>query len=723
MNSLPPVPPTPKLKRWGRGAALVVVLGMGLGLAFWARHRLATVPTSPVKSDAAPVAVVVSPYVGSQACVECHAERVAEYQTTNHFRTCRVPDPKSMTAILATAGGIFRTRNPDLHFETYREGNQLFQAAVRKTPTAETRTVSRVDLVLGAGNSDEVYLAWHDDGYMFELPVAWIESEKQWGAAAWWRGSQFDKIGPADGTRELTLRCLECHSTSFEHVPGTLNQYRRQNHLMGVSCENCHGPARQHVAFHHAHPGEKSPAAIVRPARLPRERDIETCTQCHSNAIKHRGPALSYRPGKPLEDFYKTVQTRSTEEDHVANQIHYLRQSKCFQNDATLTCTTCHNPHRSTGDASPARIENSCLNCHDRQECGERPRLPVAVQDECIQCHMPSYLKINVNFQTETDDFVPPVRRYEHRIAIHPEARNEVLWHWHRQQPDEASRLEAARLARGLAEHHSAEAEKCRREFRFLGQIAAYREAVRFDDSNTLRDKLRRAIATQNQLDADWSDAQQFQERGAYHEAELTLKKLLGVKPDHALAWGKLGLIHALKKEPELADECLRKVSQCDPDMTYGESMLGWLRYLDGRNQEALEFFRRADEIEPFNSTINLRLGLVLLKLEQFDAARKQFEKTLVIDPNNLEACRNLVSVLRHLKMPRDAVEVARRAAQLTEFKDLQILIDLAETSAEAGLFTEAADIAARALELAESSKSHQATVLRKRLESYRARR
>lgn len=724
MNLLPPAPVKPKSKRWGIGIAVLVVLSAGIGFAVWARFQPGSVPQDavvPHASHGADVATV-SPYIGSQACIECHAERVAEYRTTNHFRTCRVPDVKSMSAILATAGGVFQTRNPDLRYETYREGDQLFQAAVRKTSGSESRTVSRVDLILGAGNSDEVYLAWHDDGHMFELPVAWIESEKQWGAAAWWRGSQFDKIGPADGTRELTLRCLECHSTHFEHVPGTLNQYRRQNHLMGVSCENCHGPAREHVTFHHAHPNEKSTQAIIRPARLSRERNIETCTQCHSNAIKHRGPALSYRPGTPLDDCYKTVRTRATEEDHVANQIHYLRQSKCFQNDNTLTCTTCHNPHRTTGDASPSRIENSCLNCHERKECGERPKLPVAVQDECLKCHMPSYLKINVNFQTEADDFVPPVRRYEHRIAVHPSARDEVLWNWHRRQADEASRREASRLAKGLAGHYSAEAEKCRREFRFLGQIAAYREAVRFEDSPALRDKLLEAISIQNELDADWSAAQTHFELSRHAEAEQVLKKVLSIKPDHALAWGKLGTLHALNKRSNLAVECLEKVRQLDPDMTYGESMLGWICYLEGRHQEALKYFQRADEIEPFNATINLRLGLVLAKLGQSEAARKQFEKTLVIDPKNLDACRNLASTLRHLDKSTEAVKFGRRAAQLTDYKDLQVLIEFAEMCAESDQYAEAADVTVIALKLAQTNKSHQATVLRKRLDSYRAR-
>lgn len=712
-----------RLPNWGWLVALTIMLG-GAGLFVWRAGLLQQRQQdwlTPEVTEAAGKTPAVNPYLGSQACIECHAERVAEYRTTNHYRTCRVPDVKSMAGILAHAGGKFQTKNPNLAYHTYSQGGQLFQAAVRKTGSTEERTVSRIDLILGAGTSDEVYLSWHDDGHMFELPVAWIDSEKCWGAAGWWRNNQFDRLGPATGARDLTLRCLECHSTSFEHVAGTLNQYERHHHLMGVSCENCHGPAREHVALHRQKPTEKEALAIIRPARLPRERQIETCTQCHSNATKHRGPALQYRPGKPLDDFYKTVLTRSTDEDHVANQIHYLRQSKCFQNDETMTCVTCHNPHRTTGDASAARIENSCLNCHDRVDCGERPKLPAAVQDECIQCHLPPYLKINVHFQTEHDDYVPPVRRHEHRIAIHPAARDEVLLSWHRQQSTPESQAAATALQKSLADHFVAEAEKSRAKHHHLGEIAAYREAVRFDNSPAMREKLDTAIAVQNQLDTDFSTAQLQVDAGNYDQAEQLFRKILKTKPDLAMAWGKLGTILAVQKRTQEAFECLQKVAQFDPDLAYGESMMGWLSYVDGHYEQAVEYFRRADDIEPYNGLINLRLGLSLKQLGKLDEARPYFEKAVRIDPQNLEACRYLIGNLRDLGKPAEAIPFAKRAAALTNHQDLDVLVDLSETYAEAGAFTAAAATTTTAIELATSNKSPRANVLRKRLESYRA--
>src|SRR5262249_3017000 len=206
-------------------------------------------------------------------------------------------------------------------------------------------------------------------------------------------------------------RCVECHNTWVAHVAGTLNQYQRETLILGVTCERCHGPGREHVAFHQAHPEAKTGEAIVHPGRLSRERQIDVCAQCHSNAIKYRAPAFSYRPGQPLDAAYKTLAPKYSEDDHVADQTYYLGQSKCFQKSDTLTCTTCHNPHRPKSPAATAAVGAACLKCHQSADCGEQARLPTAVRGDCSGCHMPTSIKINVHFHTEDDSYVPPILR------------------------------------------------------------------------------------------------------------------------------------------------------------------------------------------------------------------------------------------------------------------------------------------------------------------------
>src|SRR5262249_51496478 len=149
-----------------------------------------------------------------------------------------------------------------------------------------------------------------------------------------------------------------------------------------------------------------------------------------------------YRPGTPLDEFFRTAVSKYPEEDHVANQVKYLRQSKCFQQNDTLTCTTCHNPHRPT---DPAAVRRACLKCHEPSSCPDQPRLPAAVRGDCVACHMPRRVWMNVHFHTNDDQYVPAIRRYDHRIGVFPEARKEVLLGWHRTQTDPPSRREADR--------------------------------------------------------------------------------------------------------------------------------------------------------------------------------------------------------------------------------------------------------------------------------------
>ena len=87
-------------------------------------------------------------------------------------------------------------------------------------------------------------------------------------------GLSINRYGTGDLSRATTPRCLECHSTYFEHRPGTTNEYNRHNFILGVTCERCHGPGQEHVAYHQAHPQAKAGKAVVNPSHLSRERLI-----------------------------------------------------------------------------------------------------------------------------------------------------------------------------------------------------------------------------------------------------------------------------------------------------------------------------------------------------------------------------------------------------------------------------------------------------------------
>ena len=725
-------PRVPELKRRPRGVlgifAVLALVGGAIVYYYWPRNPSPTaeVPLPDITvlgEDDEPdaPAIVRNPgYLGPQACAPCHARRVAEFLTTPHARACRRPQDGPMPEGFTPGNGRFTTLDRSLQFEMTRSGSEYFQTVV-KTGSSKVSQTSRIDLVYGANKADEVFFTGKS-GRLNELMAVWLHPSQRWAHTS------YNPYGSSEFFRETTTRCIECHNTWIEHVPETTNEYKLETAVLGVTCERCHGPAREHVEFHKLHPAATLGQSVIHPGRLTRDRQIEVCTQCHGNATKARGPVFAYRPGQPLGAHFRTAITRHPDDDHVANQIEYLRQSKCFQKSETLTCVTCHDPHRPHDVANAAASRRACLQCHQRDGCTDRPNLPVAVRDECIGCHMPQRVWMNVHFHTEDERYVPPIRRYQHRIAVDRNARSEVLLGWLRNSPSNADKAMADQLMTELVGHWMAETDRFRREYRFLAAIGAAREALRLDPRTELRQKsqaaLDTAIKTQSKLDGDLVDALQSANEQRYLAAIDTLKRVLTVKPDWADAHSRLGIFYARTGQRERSTPHLEAVARHDPDNGSGLIVLGELADRDSRFADAAEFYRRADEIDPFDANINYRWGLALLRQGRGAEAVVRFRRVLVIDSKHAGAYQGLSHALREQSRGADAVRAARRAASLTRFDHADVLVTLAEAYAAVSRAPEAAAAAVKALEIdATQPGGHQLSPdVRRRLEDLRAR-
>jgi tetratricopeptide (TPR) repeat protein len=328
---------------------------------------------------------------------------------------------------------------------------------------------------------------------------------------------------------------------------------------------------------------------------------------------------------------------------------------------------------------------------------------------------------MNVHFHTDNDRYVPPIRRSQHRIAVDPIARQEVLLAWYRTRSDAQSRAEAERLRAALVKHWLAQAESLRREYRFLAAIGAVREALRLDSSPSTLDKLQQMVAIQAGLDADLVTALHQIETKRFPQAIQTLEAMLRIKPDYAMAHGKLGTCYAVTGQTERAREQFVAVARADPDDPYGDMMLGWLAYLAGKPGEAVEAYRRADDIEPYSAKTHYHWGLALAALGRWDEASQHYQRVLTIDPNHAGSCQALSLALRRQGQPAKALPYALRAARLTRFENADVLLTLADAYAEQGRYEQAERTARQALACAASSNRDLRALIRRRLQEIRA--
>jgi hypothetical protein len=354
-------------------------------------------------------------YVGDRACRSCHTEEARTYPGTAHHLTSRIPKAHSIAGKFSPGFNRLRTSNPYLTFVMNATKDGYFESAVEELSLAKTIThTERIDVVIGSGRKGQTYLFWKGDK-LFELPVSyWTELDSWINSPGYPDGSpRFDK--------PVVPRCLECHSSSFEALPQSHNGFSRTSLVLGITCERCHGPGREHVLRYSAKspPGPGESKAIINPASLSREREIDVCALCHAGAGTPITPSLSFAPGDVFDEhIYIPYSDAIASVDVHGNQVQLLRKSRCFQSSPAMTCTTCHDVHKP--QRNPAAFSEHCLTCHRVTDCGRHAKLGDQIAHNCVDCHMPLQESELLVSDTNGRKLKPQVRN--HKIGIYVDA-------------------------------------------------------------------------------------------------------------------------------------------------------------------------------------------------------------------------------------------------------------------------------------------------------------
>ena len=152
----------------------------------------------------------------------------------------------------------------------------------------------------------------------------------------------------------------------------------------------------------------------------------------------------------------------------------------------------------------------------------------------------------------------------------------------------------------------------------------------------------------------------------------------------------------------------------------------GMLLASTGKLKEALDHLRKAVRLQP-SVPIYLDLASVLTRAGQSDAAVTQYREALRLQPDSPLALTSLAWVLAvdpsdRIRSGPEAVTLAERACQLTQFRDPPFLGNLAAAYAEAGRFEDAIRTAGQARDLARAVGNQQLAERNQQLlEMYRA--
>jgi Tfp pilus assembly protein PilF len=125
-----------------------------------------------------------------------------------------------------------------------------------------------------------------------------------------------------------------------------------------------------------------------------------------------------------------------------------------------------------------------------------------------------------------------------------------------------------------------------------------------------------------------------------------------------------------------------------------------------GASAKAISYLRVALDIQPQNPQAHMQMAVALTGEHEISHAINEYREALRLDPGLVGALNNLAwllatSVDDQVRDGREAVRLARRACELTEYREPVIIGTLAAAYAEAGEFDQAVETAKRAADLA----------------------
>lgn len=393
---------------------MVVAFGFFLVLASLAAQMLdAPVPANAMTARIAAIADTGAwgGYAGDDACRSCHQAQFSTYRSSAHHLTSRRAGKDSIDGKFSPGSNILRTSNPYLHFVMSENPEGYFQSAIALfSPLEMISRTERFDIVIGSGRKGQTYLSWKN-GELFELPVSY------WTETGQWINSPGYPDGLPNFDKPIIPRCLECHTTYIQPLPPPLNRFDRTSMVPGISCERCHGPGRTHIERNRSStpPRTRGAEAIVNPASMSRERQMDLCALCHAGPGTPKEPSFSFVPGDVLTKYVDIPKDSADAPVEVhAHQVQMLERSLCFRS-SEMTCTTCHEVHQTQRNAASFSVH--CLTCHRVESCGEFSTRGSRISQDCVNCHMPLQRSAQIVFDADGQRIKPGVR--SHRIAIY----------------------------------------------------------------------------------------------------------------------------------------------------------------------------------------------------------------------------------------------------------------------------------------------------------------
>lgn len=362
-------------------------------------------------------------FAGSIVCAKCHQSIYETHIHTAHYLTSRPAHAQYIKGSFEEGKNTFAF-NPYVIVAAEKTDSAFYQVEYING-IAQRR--ERFDIVTGSGKRGQTYLYWNDNN-LFQLPMFYFATKNEWANSPGYPGKVIFN-------RQITSRCLECHSTYVQKISDAAKEpeeFDSSKIIYGVDCEKCHGPGERHVEYQFQNPNETKGKYIINPVSFSRKQNLNLCALCHGGRLFKTKPSFSFEAGDTLSNYFSididTLGKNAADIDVHGNQYGLLAASQCFKM-SEMTCTTCHNPHENeTGKVE--LFSQRCMTCHNTEHgnfCKLNDLSVSVLKQNCIDCHMPELPSKNIVFIEQGSKIPAKASMRSHYIKIYPKETKKVM--------------------------------------------------------------------------------------------------------------------------------------------------------------------------------------------------------------------------------------------------------------------------------------------------------
>jgi tetratricopeptide (TPR) repeat protein len=624
-------------------------------------------------SNIVPVSIPAADFVGVEQCIACHQEQYDDWSGSHH-------DLAMQHASEETVLGDFNYSSFTYFGITsifYKKDNLFFV----KTDGADGKLCDyQIKYTFGVEPLQQ-YLIEFPDGRVQALGIAWDSRSKEKGGQRWYHLYPDEEISFQHRLhwtkmdQNWNYMCADCHSTNLQkNYNLETNSYDTIWSEINVACEACHSPASNHINWANKKPGwlqlnnkglllnfdqregvswpiDPNTGSAQRSKVNNSDKEIEICARCHSrrssisDTYTHDKPFMdSYLPAL-LTEFLYHPDGQIKEEVFVYGSF---IQSKMYHQG--VSCSDCHQPH-----SLKLRAEGNgvCLQCHQDNKFNNNSHhfhQESSTGASCVECHMPQTVYMGVDARADHSIRIP---RPDLSVKLDtPNACNNchtdktaawasdtmTKWYgkdwspgWHFGETLYDEQTGSANIAQDLA------AVAASPKLPAIARASAA-DLLQSYPSPTSSLVINRLLQDENPMirlaalqTLDTFDLRRRMQSGfalltdPVRAVRIEAARLLAVIPHEMLSAQQIATL-----------------------------------------EKAIAEYRQAQHVNAERPESHINLGLLAIRLQQFDVAEKAYRQAIKLDTNAAEAYVNLADLYRLQQQENKAEEILLQAVQLS---------------------------------------------------------